>query len=341
MPMPSCWHCRRSIATTPRRWSDWPGLADALAAIGFTGEPAAFQRVFAPDSTPLPARRGRHRRRIRMPRPSATPSAPASAPRPASRPSSVAVVPTTRTSWRAAAEGAALGGYRFDGYKTESAPSRARSARDRARRRSSRRPTSSPRVHAAADAVALVKDLVEHPRRVARPGGLRRARRRVRRRSCPSTVEVLDEAALDDAGLRRHPRRRPGLRPAAAPRPPRLRARRAPTRHVALVGKGITFDTGGLSLKPAASDGRHEVRHVRRRDGARASCAPSPTLALPVRVSALAVHRRQHALGPGDAPGRRAAHARRHDRRGAQHGRRGPRSCSPTASSRRAASIPT
>ncbi len=31
-----------------------------------------------------------------------------------------------------------------------------------------------------------------------------------------------------------------------------------------LVGKGITFDSGGISLKPGAGDGRNEIRHVRR-----------------------------------------------------------------------------
>ena len=29
----------------------------------------------------------------------------------------------------------------------------------------------------------------------------------------------------------------------------------------ALVGKGVTFDTGGISLKPAQGYGRHEKRH--------------------------------------------------------------------------------
>ena len=33
---------------------------------------------------------------------------------------------------------------------------------------------------------------------------------------------------------------------------------------VALVGKGLTFDSGGISLKPAKGNGRNEVRHVRR-----------------------------------------------------------------------------
>ncbi len=56
-------------------------------------------------------------------------------------------------------------------------------------------------------------------------------------------------------------------------RGPRLvKSRYAPAgaaQHLALVGKGITFDSGGLSLKPPASHGRHEVRHDRRRDRAR------------------------------------------------------------------------
>ena len=38
---------------------------------------------------------------------------------------------------------------------------------------------------------------------------------------------------------------------------------------VVLVGKGVTFDTGGISIKPAAEHGGHEVRHVGRRRGAR------------------------------------------------------------------------
>ena len=59
------------------------------------------------------------------------------------------------------------------------------------------------------------------------------------------------------ARLRRHPRRRPGLgRPAAAGRAD-LRARKGATTHLALVGKGITFDSGGLSHQAGA---RHERR---------------------------------------------------------------------------------
>ena len=55
--------------------------------------------------------------------------------------------------------------------------------------------------------------------------------------------------------------------PAAAD-PARLHARRKASRRtptVVLVGKGITFDTGGLSIKPGEAHGQHEARHDRRR----------------------------------------------------------------------------
>ena len=38
----------------PRRSTDWPGLRDALTAVGFTGAPSSFLRVYAPESTSLP-----------------------------------------------------------------------------------------------------------------------------------------------------------------------------------------------------------------------------------------------------------------------------------------------
>ena len=68
----------------------------------------------------------------------------------------------------------------------------------------------------------------------------------------PVDVTVLDEKALAEGGYG-------GILGVGqgSVRPPRLvRLDYAPTgadRHIALVGKGITFDTGGLSLKPPAS----------------------------------------------------------------------------------------
>ena len=41
------------------------------------------------------------------------------------------------------------------------------------------------------------------------------------------------------------------------------------TQPIAFVGKGVTFDTGGISIKPAAGHGSDEVGHGRRRRGRR------------------------------------------------------------------------
>ena len=80
-------------------------------------------------------------------------------------------------------------------------------------------------------------------------------------------------------GLRRHPRRRRrlGARPAGWSSCPGARA--GAPRHVVLVGKGITFDTGGISIKPR--DGMKLMRKdmggaaavVRGRRSARPRCA--------------------------------------------------------------------
>jgi len=68
----------------------------------------------------------------------------------------------------------------------------------------------------------------------------------------PVTTEVLTEAELDDGGYG-------GILSVGkgSARPPRLMVVRyapdAASQHLALVGKGITFDSGGLSLKPPTS----------------------------------------------------------------------------------------
>ncbi len=87
------------------------------------------------------------------------------------------------------------------------------------------------------------------------PGRLRRRCPRASARSTAVTVKVLDEAALVRGGYG-------GIVGVGqgSSRGPRLvkltynptGGRRAARKHLALVGKGITFDSGGLSIKPAA-----------------------------------------------------------------------------------------
>ncbi|MCA1185460.1 MULTISPECIES: M17 family metallopeptidase [unclassified Saccharopolyspora] len=72
--------------------------------------------------------------------------------------------------------------------------------------------------------------------------------------------------------------------------------------HLVLVGKGITFDTGGLSLKPA--DGMHLMRTDMAGGGAVLSALLSiARLRLPVRVTALVPSAENHVSGSSYRPG--------------------------------------
>lgn len=227
---------------------DWPGLRAALDAVGFTGSASSVQRVHAPESTTRPlavvgigsdpdAAKVRdavgHAVRTLTGFPVIA----------------VAVVGADEHSWRAAAEGAVLGGYRFDGYKSD--PPTPRASTVVVHTDADPSDADADGIRAAASAVALVKDLVSTPAEWLGPADFADAAVAAVA-ELPVEVEVLDDEDLRIGGYG-------GIVGVGlgSDRPPRLvRLDYAPeyaTRHVALVGKGITFDTGGLSLKPAAS----------------------------------------------------------------------------------------
>jgi len=157
---------------------------------------------------------------------------------------------------RAVAEGVHLGGYAYNRYRTS------------ASRRATKRPVGSavlvvddPRdkrtratVERAAvigDAVSLARDLINTPPADLRPDAFAQAAID----ACTPVgldIEVLDHQALIDGGYG-------GLLGvgAGSSNPPRLvrigySAGKSARATVHLVGKGITFDSGGLSLKTAA-----------------------------------------------------------------------------------------
>jgi leucyl aminopeptidase len=107
------------------------------------------------------------------------------------------------------------------------------------------------RVTAIAGAVHMVRDLVSTPASDLYPETLAAAALD-HANGLPIEVEVLDEVALAEGGYG-------GILGvgSGSVRPPRLVTQRyAPagaTQHLSLVGKCITFDTGGLQVKPAAS----------------------------------------------------------------------------------------
>ena len=150
---------------------------------------------------------------------------------------------------RAVAEGARLGAYRFDGYRSRPRPYRltrvvlAAVAVEGA-------DAELARARVGAGAARWVRDLVNTPPGEKRPVAL--AERVVA--DCAGTgvvARVLDETQLAEGGYG-------GILGVGrgSSVPPRLVELRwtpeGATRHVALVGKGITFDTGGYSLKPTS-----------------------------------------------------------------------------------------
>ncbi|BCL13082.1 leucyl aminopeptidase [Micromonospora sagamiensis] len=163
---------------------------------------------------------------------------------------------------RAVAEGALLGGYRFAGYKTKPQPAR-------------REPVAEvlvavpdagdataqaeiARAATVAGAVRLSRDWVNTAPNDKRPPAFADTVAEAAR-AAGLTVEVLDEAALAEGGYG-------GIIAVGqgSEAPPRLvkitytPEGGATGKRVALVGKGITFDTGGISIKP--SQGMWEMK---------------------------------------------------------------------------------
>lgn len=151
----------------------------------------------------------------------------------------------------AAIEGAALGAYAFNAHKSES--SKAKPAVESLvvlAEDESAATTAAERADVLAGAVGIARDLVNTPPNLLYPAEFaRRAQELVE--DLPITVTVLDEKELAEGGYG-------GIVGVGqgSSRPPRLvRLEYAPegaAQSVALVGKGITFDTGGISIKPAA-----------------------------------------------------------------------------------------
>ena len=179
-----------------------------------------------------------------------------------------------------------------------------------------------------AEAVALARDLVNTAPNDLPPAVVRRPRRRGRQGGRAEGRGARREGA-GQGRLRRHPGRRRGLDPAAPAGPDQLHARRSRRPSVALVGKGITFDSGGLSIKPAAS----MDQMTSDMSGAAAVVATviaAAALELPVAVTAYACRwprtcRPVRPTGPATCCATTAPKGeRRQDRARAQHRRRGP-----------------
>jgi leucyl aminopeptidase len=160
----------------------------------------------------------------------------------------------------AAVEGLILGSYRFTAFRTDkTAP------KDKGLRKitvlASAKDAKKRAAHGAAvaNAVATARDLVNTPPSHLFPAEFAK-RAKALGESVGLEVEVLDDKALQKGGYG-------GVIGVGqgSSRPPRLvrlihrgsrlaKAKKGKqAKRVALVGKGVTFDTGGISIKPAAS----------------------------------------------------------------------------------------
>lgn len=150
--------------------------------------------------------------------------------------------------------GARLRSYAFDRYKTkrkegEESPGRGKLSIAVAEVTAARR-AWRPR-EAVADGVVLARDLVNEPANVLFPEAF--AERALELKKVGLTVEALDERALRKLGMNALLGVAQGSRHAPRVVVMRWNGGRRGAAPVAFIGKGVTFDTGGISIKPAAS----------------------------------------------------------------------------------------
>jgi leucyl aminopeptidase len=152
---------------------------------------------------------------------------------------------------QAAAEGLLLGSYTFEEYKKGDAPTltEASLAVDAAGRVAAEKAVAKANLYA--EAVALARDLVNRGPSDKTPQSL--ADLAVTLKGNGVTVKVIDKAEAEKLGMGSFL----GVARGSAQPPVMVHMVYKPKtggkKRVALVGKGVTFDSGGLSLKPAQS----------------------------------------------------------------------------------------
>ncbi len=146
------------------------------------------------------------------------------------------------------AYGLELRGYRFDVYKSEPGDAGPREIA----LAGARGQEALDRALGLAEGVLIARDLVNEPANVLHPESFAERIREVGE-AAGLEVEILDEAAMEKLGMRALLAVGRGSRKASRLATMRWRgAADAGAAPVAFIGKGVCFDTGGVSLKPAA-----------------------------------------------------------------------------------------
>jgi leucyl aminopeptidase len=198
--------------------------------------------------------------------------------------SAVVVEPTREAppfAHRVIAEGFALSRYRFVRYRSGQDDEPTPALVLRVSSASAKRQGDLMRADIAAKATCYARDLVNTPAAELTPTTLAREARRLTRLGL--TVKVYDKPAIERLGMG-------GLLGVArgSGEPPRFieilyRPDARPRARIALVGKGITFDSGGLSLKTPDSM-RIQKRDMAGGASVLATMSALPALRLPIEV---------------------------------------------------------
>ena len=220
------------------------------------------------------------------------------------RRAALALPSETASAVDAIAQGALLGAYSYDAYRVDSKSS-SKAPVDRitvhvADAKDAATTAAAARAKTIAGAVNFARDLINAPAADMPPATLAESGAAAVA-ELPVEVEILDEKALAAGGYGGIL----GVGKGSA-NPPRL-ARYAyrpdgATAHLAIVGKGITFDTGGISIKPSAS--MHEMKADM--SGAAAVIATVQavaTLGLPVSVTGYVCTAENMPSGKAQKPG--------------------------------------
>lgn len=201
---------------------------------------------------------------------------------------------------RAAAEGHLLGAYAFTAYKEPDDPPVASVQLARPEPDASNAPDELARAVVVARAVARVRDWVNTAPNELYPAVF------AEQAEAFASAAGLEVEILDDDQLRKGGYGGITAVGAGSTRPPRLvRIRSAPpspVASVALVGKGITFDSGGISIKPALNMD-HMTCDMGGAAAVLATAIAAAELGLPVTVTAYAALAENLPSGSAYRPG--------------------------------------
>lgn len=153
---------------------------------------------------------------------------------------------------RSLAEGAVMAGYRYDALKSKAEKPKLRQVTVFGGGKEFR--DGVARGAALGEANCFARDLQNAPGNVMTPTALAAAAKNLASGAPEISVKVLDEAAMKKLGMGAllgvsQGSRQPAKLIHLTYRP---KKRKRGAKRIALVGKGLTFDAGGISLKPAA-----------------------------------------------------------------------------------------